>query len=66
MTVNVLAAVADALIAGALCFFLQRSRTGFKKYILSFARETCLIYLKVGYNDLQTGEVFSSMWISLY
>jgi len=32
MTVNVLAAFADALIAGALCFFLQRSRTGFKKY----------------------------------
>lgn len=31
MTVNLLAAVADALIAGALCFFLQRSRTGFKK-----------------------------------
>ncbi|RDB20517.1 hypothetical protein Hypma_012424 [Hypsizygus marmoreus] len=31
MSVNILAAVTDALIAGALCFFLQRSRTGFKK-----------------------------------
>ncbi|KAF9461393.1 hypothetical protein BDZ94DRAFT_1310667 [Collybia nuda] len=31
MTVNVLGAAADALIAGSLCYFLQRSRTGFKK-----------------------------------
>ncbi|KAF8165087.1 hypothetical protein B0H34DRAFT_222439 [Crassisporium funariophilum] len=31
MTVNVLAVVADILIAAALFFFLHRSRTGFKK-----------------------------------
>ncbi|KAG6831859.1 hypothetical protein H0H92_006976 [Tricholoma furcatifolium] len=31
MAVNILAALGDALIAGALCFFLQRSRTGFRK-----------------------------------
>ncbi|GLB33468.1 hypothetical protein LshimejAT787_0103520 [Lyophyllum shimeji] len=31
MAVNILAAVTDALIAGALCFFLHRSRTGFRK-----------------------------------
>ncbi|KAL0949179.1 hypothetical protein HGRIS_009257 [Hohenbuehelia grisea] len=31
MTVNVLAAVGDALIAGSLVYLLQRSRTGFRK-----------------------------------
>lgn len=31
ITVNILAAVADILIAASLCFFLHRSRTGFKK-----------------------------------
>ncbi|KAF9468824.1 hypothetical protein BDZ94DRAFT_1152791, partial [Collybia nuda] len=31
MTVNVLAAAADVLIAASLCYFLQCSRTGFKK-----------------------------------
>ena len=59
MTVNVLAAVADALIAGALCFFLQRSRTGFRKYTISFARKTCLIYPKIGHNDHETGDALS-------
>lgn len=66
MTVNLLAAVADALIAGALCFFLQRSRTGFKKYdLFFFARELpCLTYLEIGYNDYQTSEALSPpMWI---
>ncbi|KAH0587161.1 hypothetical protein H2248_005970 [Termitomyces sp. 'cryptogamus'] len=31
MVVNILAALGDGLIAGTLCYFLQRSRTGFKK-----------------------------------
>lgn len=31
ITVNILAAVADILIAASLCYFLHRSRTGFKK-----------------------------------
>ncbi|KAG6901888.1 hypothetical protein C0995_007013 [Termitomyces sp. Mi166 len=31
MAVNILAALGDGLIAGALCYFLQRSRTGFRK-----------------------------------
>ncbi|KAG6919295.1 hypothetical protein DXG01_007427 [Tephrocybe rancida] len=31
MAVNILAALGDALIAGSLCFFLHRSRTGFRK-----------------------------------
>lgn len=34
MTVNILAAAADVLIATSLCYFLQCSRTGFKKYDL--------------------------------
>jgi hypothetical protein len=51
MTVNVLAAVADALIAGALCFFLHRSRTGFKKYKPFLHKETYLTFTKIGYND---------------
>ncbi|KIY45955.1 hypothetical protein FISHEDRAFT_48246 [Fistulina hepatica ATCC 64428] len=31
MTVNVLAAIGDVVIAGSLCFYLHRSRTGFKR-----------------------------------
>ena len=31
MTVNVLGAVADVIIAAGLFFYLHRSRTGFKK-----------------------------------
>ncbi|KAG5339360.1 hypothetical protein C0989_004602 [Termitomyces sp. Mn162] len=33
MVVNILAALGDGLIAGTLCYFLQRSRTGFKKSV---------------------------------
>jgi hypothetical protein len=39
MTVNVLAAAADVLIAASLCYFLQCSRTGFKKYDLAFLKQ---------------------------
>jgi len=34
MTVNALAAAGDVLIAIVLCTMLQKSRTGFKRYIV--------------------------------
>lgn len=34
MTVNILAVLPDVLIAASLFYFLQRSRTGFKRLII--------------------------------
>jgi hypothetical protein len=33
MTINALAAAGDVLIAATLCIMLQKSRTGFKRYV---------------------------------
>jgi hypothetical protein len=38
MTVNALAAAGDVLIAVVLCFMLQKSRTGFRRYVLCLVR----------------------------
>jgi hypothetical protein len=39
VTVNVLAAIGDVLIAGILCTVLHSSRTGFRRYALAFSAD---------------------------
>jgi len=46
MTINALAAAGDVLIAAILCTMLQKSRTGFKRYVFllpDFFPATCII-----------------------